>query len=285
MSRKKQISNTNKQNKYKYNLGIALSGGGAKGFAHLGVMKALYERGIYPDIISGTSAGAFAGVFIADGHDPKEVLTYFEKKTFKEFAELTIPHTGIFKASRFKEFLNKHIKAKTFEELHVPLKTVATDLVNGKSVVFDHGPLIHAITASCAYPIVFTPVEINNIHYVDGGLFKNFPVTPIRTECKFVIGVNVSPLTHQEYKNSLLYVAERSFHYMSVANSVIDRRLSDILIETEALAKYPMFTLEHTREIFDVGYQATCEELDKPQNAQLVKELTKSNLIQNNPDK
>lgn len=268
MGEDERITNTNKNLPYK--LGLALSGGGAKGFAHLGVLKALEEKGIYPDIISGTSAGAFAGVLYADGHSPEEILSFFAKKTFKDFAELTIPQTGIFKTERFKEFLKKHLRARTFEELQTPMKIVATDLVNGKGIVFDKGAIIQAVAASCAYPIVFNPVEIDNVHYVDGGLFKNFPVTPIRTECESVIGVNVAPLTHVEYKNSLLYIAERSFHYMSVANSMIDRRLCDILIETDDLAKFPMFTLEHTQSIFDIGYKIAIEEFDKKKNTSFI---------------
>lgn len=246
-----------------YPLGLALSGGGAKGFAHLGVIKAIEEKGMRPDIIAGTSAGAFAGVLYADGNEPDEILTFFEKKAFKEFAELTIPQTGIFKADRFKQFLKKHLKARTFEELKIPMKIVATDIVQGESVVFDKGPLIPAVLASCAYPIVFTPMEIDKVHYVDGGLFMNFPVRAIRSESEIVIGVNASPLTKQKFKNSLLYIAERSFHYMSAANSLIDRNLCDILIESEKLSKYPMFTLESSHDIFEIGYEITVKELEK----------------------
>lgn len=255
-----------KENVYPYELGVALSGGGSKGFAHLGVLKAMEEKGISPDIIAGTSAGAFAGVLYADGNDPEEILSFFEKRAFKDFAELTIPHSGIFKAERFKDFLKKHLKAKSFEDLKVPMKIIATDLADGISVTFDKGPLIPAVLASCAYPIVFTPVEIDKVHYVDGGLFKNFPVTPIRHDCKKIVGVNVTPLTKQKYKNSLLYIAERSFHYVSVANSLSDRKLCDILIETERLAKYAMFTLDHKKEIFDIGYETAMQEFNKKTN-------------------
>jgi len=254
---------TEDSHKSVYPLGLALSGGGAKGFAHLGVLKAMDERGIQPDIIAGTSAGAFAGVLYADGNSPDEILSFFKNKAFKEFAELTIPQTGIFKTDRFKDFLKKHLKARRFEELKIPMQITATDIVDGVSVVFNEGPLIPAILASCAYPIVFTPVEINNTHYIDGGLFKNFPVTCIRTECQTVIGVNVSPLTRQKYKNSLLYIAERSFHYITGSNSLLDRTLCDILIESEDLSKYAMFSLDHTEEIFRKGYELASETLEK----------------------
>lgn len=267
---------------YKYKLGLSLSGGGAKGFAHLGVLKAMDEEGIHPDIIAGTSAGAFAGVLYADGYSPDEIMTFFKKKSFKEFAELTIPQTGIFKTDRFKRFLKTHLKAKTFEDLKIPIKIIATDLANGTSVTFEEGPLVPAVIASCAFPIIFTPALINDVYYVDGGLFKNFPVTPIRFDCETIIGVNVAPLTKQEYKNSLLYIAERSFHYMSVSNSFADRKLCDILIETGELSKYAMFTLEHTEEIVNIGYEAAKTEFNKKKNTAIMerilntKEITES---------
>ena len=264
---------------YKYKLGLALSGGGAKGFAHIGVLKAMDEQGLHPDIIAGTSAGAFAGVLYADGNSPDEIMSFFKKKSFKEFAELTIPHTGIIKTDRFKRFLKTHLKAKTFEDLQIPMKIIATDLANGTSVVFDKGPLIPAVIASCAFPIIFTPALINEVYYVDGGLFKNFPVTPIRFDCETVIGVNVAPLTKQEYKNSLLYIAERSFHYMSVSNSFADRKLCDILIETNALSKYAMFTLDHTQEIANIGYEAAQKEFEKIKNQAIINRVSENKEI------
>lgn len=259
----------NKQHK----LGLALSGGGAKGFAHLGVFKALEEKGIRPDIISGTSAGALAGALYADGNTPENILSFFEKKAFKEFAELAIPKSGIFKANKLKQFLKDHLKAKNIEDLNIPLKIVATDIENGTSVVFDKGPLVPAILASCAFPIIFSPIKIGQIHYLDGGLFKNFPVSTIRNECDIIIGVNVTPLTKQQYKNSLLYIAERSFHYASVANAIPDRKLCDILIEPIEIAKYPMFSLDHSSNLFDIGYKDTISSFSGEKNINLWNKL------------
>lgn len=251
--------------KSRYKLGLSLSGGGAKGFAHLGVIKAMDELGIRPNIISGTSAGALAGALYADGNKPDDILSFFQNKGFKEFAELTIPQTGIFKTDRFKEFLKRHLKSKTFDELKIPLKIIATDIVEGKSVILEKGSLIQAIIASCAYPIVFTPAQIDGVHYIDGGLFENFPVRTIRNLCDTIVGVNVSPLTKQKYKNSLLYIAERSFHYISVSNTLLDRTLCDILIETNRLSDFAMFSLDHATEIFDIGYEIGLKKLKESQ--------------------
>ena len=241
-------------NTEQYGLGIALSGGGAKGFAHLGVLHALNERGLYPQVIAGTSAGAFAGVLYADGYSPEEIKKFFVKKAFNEFAEFTIPQEGFFKSTGFASFLKKHIRARTFEELKIPLRVVATDIEYGETKVFSSGPLIPAVLASCSVPIIFTPIEINQHFYVDGGLFKNFPVSVIRRECNKIIGVNVSPITKVEYKKSLKYIAERSFHYMSGSNTLLDRNLCDYLIESTDLSKYSMFDLDHVDEIYETGY-------------------------------
>lgn len=252
--------------KSKYKLGIALSGGGAKGFAHLGALDAFNKEGLFPEIISGTSAGAFAGVLYADGHSPMEILSFFKKKAFKEFAEFTIPHGGFFKTDRLQSFLKKHLRAKTFEDLKIPLRVVATDIEYGESHVFTSGPLIPAVIASCSVPIIFRPVEIDKHYYVDGGLFKNFPVSTIRRDCAKIIGVNVSPLTRSEFKSSIKYVAERSFHYMSVSNTLLDRNLCDYLVESSDLFKYSMFDLEHVEEIYNAGYNLTMEYLKNNEN-------------------
>lgn len=248
-----------------YKLGVALSGGGAKGFAHLGVMQALLDNGIVPDIISGTSAGALAGVLIADGYAPRDVVALFEKKAFKQFARITMPKCGFFHTKPFYSFLEKHLKARTFEDLKIPLIVVATDIEEGKSHEFASGPLLPTIVASCAFPIVFTPIEINGKYYVDGGLFKNFPVSVIRKKCDTIIGINVSPLNRVEYRESLKYIIERSYHYLSISNTFLDRQLCDFLLELQNLNNYPMFDLEHPREIYQQGYDFTVRYIDENQ--------------------
>jgi NTE family protein len=134
----------------KYSLGLALSGGGAKGFAHLGVLQAMEETDLKPKIISGTSAGALVGALYADGYAPQEVLELFQNKDFKNFAAFSIPKGGLFKTDKFYAFLEKYLRARSFEELKIPLKIVATDIEHGVAVTFDQGALIPEIgRASC----------------------------------------------------------------------------------------------------------------------------------------
>jgi NTE family protein len=237
-----------------YKIGLALSGGGAKGFAHIGVLKLLEEYGIKPDIIAGTSVGALIGSLYADGYSAGEIKSLFSGREFTEFARFQIPKSGLFNSSRFSLFMEQHLRAGTFEELQIPLIVVATDLDNGKSHAFTSGPIADTVRASCSIPIIFSPVRINEIHYVDGGLFHNFPVSFIREQCELVIGVNVGLYIPHNYSQNLYSIAERSYHYLFKANTNDDRRNCDILIETEEFSQYKMFDLKNVDRIAHMGY-------------------------------
>lgn len=257
-----------------YKIGLALSGGGAKGFAHLGVFKLLEESGLKPDIISGTSAGSLMGVLFADGYSADEIKNMFIGREFSEFAQLQIPKSGLFNYDRFQEFLKRHLRSKRIEDLPIPTVIVATDLDRGCSHEFRSGPIVEAVTASCCMPIVFSPVLINGVHYVDGGLFRNFPVSTIRDECEYVIGVNVSPLIPQRYKQTLLHIAERTYHYVFKANAIEDREVCDILIEAKEVGLYKTFDLENINLISEIGYEAAVKAFQK-----VIQEKKHENLI------
>lgn len=246
-----------------YKIGLALSGGGAKGFAHLGVFKLLEESGLKPEIISGTSAGSLMGVLFADGYSAEEIKNMFIGREFSEFAQLQIPKSGLFNYDRFQDFLRRHLRTKRIEDLPIPTVIVATDLDHGCSHEFRSGPIVEAVTASCCMPIVFSPVLIDGGHYVDGGLFRNFPVSTIRDECEYVIGVNVSPLIPQRYKQTLLHIAQRTYHYVFKANAIEDRELCDILIEAKEVGLYKTFDLENINLISEIGYEAAVEAFQK----------------------
>ena len=244
-----------------YELGLALSGGGARGFAHPGALKAIEDFGLRPDIICGTSSGAIAAVLYADGYTPEEIIGFFAGKDFKEFVEIQMPIVAIFGVSGFRSFLKKHLRSKNFEDLQIPVKIVVTNFDAGKSVVFDQGAIIDALIASCSIPIVFNPVVINGVNYVDGGVCKNFPVSPIRSICKKIIGVNVSPLVSRKYNKTIMHIAERTYHYMSRSNTLLDRTLCDVLIEIKDLGYYKTFDLVKSEKIFKIGYNSSRQAL------------------------
>ncbi|MDD3061443.1 MAG: patatin-like phospholipase family protein [Massilibacteroides sp.] len=240
---------------YPYKLGLALGGGGVRGFAHLGVLDALQERGLKPDILSGSSAGALAGVFYADGYSTKEIIAFFKGIKFGELATTSLPRSGFFKMDGLAKFLEKHLKARTFEELKTPLRVMVSDIENGESILLDTGELIPAVLASCAFPIVFQPIKIGERYYVDGGLFRNLPASALRKDCEKVIGVNISPLCPMKYSASLKYIIERSLHYLMVENAMTDRKICDYLIESTEIGNYPIFDLRKGKDIYKKGYE------------------------------
>ena len=248
----------------KYRLGLSLSGGGARGFAHSGALKAIEDFGLRPEIICGTSSGAIAGILYADGYTPEEIINLFVGKDFREFIDIQVPVLAIFGTSGFRRFLEKHLRTKNFEDLQIPVKIVATNLNEGKFAVFDKGAIIDALIVSCSIPIIFNPVVIDGVNYVDGGVCKNFPVSPIRNLCDKIIGVNVSPLVPKKSGmeiKTIMHVAERSYHYMSRTNTLRDRTLCDVLVEINDLVYFKTFDLVNAEKIFNIGYESSRQAL------------------------
>lgn len=246
----------------KYRIGYVLSGGGAKGFAHAGAIKALEEFGIKPNIISGTSAGSVVGALYCSGKSPKEIMEIFLEKSAFDFMSISMPKSGLFKTDGFIKFLKKNIRVKNIQNLPIPLYINATNFNKGKSVVFKSGEIVTRVMASCCIPVIFNLVEINGTHYADGGIFRNLPVSPIRDLCEIVIGINVGPALPQ-YKDSMLFVAQQSFHYMFRANMLEDKKLCDILLETKEVSPYSLFDLEKAEEIYNLGYKSMKKTLKK----------------------
>lgn len=161
-------------------VGIALGGGFARGLAHIGVLKVLEEEGIPVNFVAGTSVGAVIGAAYCSGISAKELEEVAGLVRFKHFARWTISRFGIASNDRMTGFLNKVLKVKTFEELKIPLAVAATDFVTGDGVVFRNGSLIDAVRASCAYPGMFLPVNVNGKLLIDGMLAHPVPTLPLR---------------------------------------------------------------------------------------------------------
>jgi len=246
-----------------YRIGYALSGGFIKGFAHLGVIQALMEHDIKPEIISGVSAGSLAGVFYADGYEPYQAVEIFNGYKFMDLTSWALTKTGFFKLDDFKEFLKANIRHSRLEDMPIPLVVTATDLDHGKSIQFRKGNVAEIIAASCCMPVMFTPVNIDGVNYVDGGVFKNLPVSTIRKECEKIVAINVSPLIAGKYKMNILDIALRSYHFMFRANTFPDRESSDLLIEPYGLKGYGNRELGKAEEIFKHGYDSGQKVLNK----------------------
>jgi NTE family protein len=235
-------------------VGIALSGGGVKGFAHLGVLKALEEKGIKPDLLAGVSAGAIVGSFIAAGKRPEEAMELINESDFFDFAKLSIPNRGIFTLDNMTENLEKSLGVRIFADLKIPFYVGAANLEKARMEYFNQGDLIKIIQASSSIPVLFSPVEINGDLYVDGGLFENLPVNPLLNKCDKIIAVNVMPVKLEEKIESITDIAVRTFQLKTVANAMELRKKADVYIEPTGIEEYNILNTKYSQELYELGY-------------------------------
>ncbi|MDE6071358.1 MAG: patatin-like phospholipase family protein [Muribaculaceae bacterium] len=245
--------------------GVAFAGGGVRGFAHVGVVKALEEYGIRPQILSGVSAGSIAAVLYGAGLTPEDMLECFsDYQKFGDFTEFMVPTSGFFKLDKFGKMLDSWLPVKYLEELTIPTIVCATNYDKGTSVGWGKGEIVPRVLASCSIPILFKPMVINGVHYVDGGVLRNLPAWAIRDYCKVLIGSNCSPLNHgHKFKASIIDIAERSFQLMSKANVPQDIQLCDYVIMPQGMAGVKTFDLSTLKKNMRFGYEAACRVLDK----------------------
>lgn len=240
-----------------YDLGLALSGGGARGVAHAGAIKALLEAGIKPDIVAGVSAGAIVAAMYAAGISPDDMRDMFAHSKFGDFCALSLSAGGIFRMDKFRDFLRSKIPYRRIEDLPMPVVITATNFDAGTRMAFTSGPLADCVCASCSIPIVFKPVKIDGVRYVDGGVLANMPAWAIRDKCRRLIGVNCSPVSDMKPKDTLLQIALRSFELMSKNNSVPDMAMCDLVVRTDRIARYKVFDLKGIDDVFNSGYEYT----------------------------
>jgi NTE family protein len=244
-----------------YNIGLVLSGGGARGFAHIGVIKALNEAGIFPDVISGTSAGALIGVLYADGHTPDEILKSVDGGSMFDFMRPALPREGLLQINGILKILKASLRSNEFKDLKIPLYVTATDLNNGKAVYFSEGDLFCPVIASASIPVLFQPVKIDDISYVDGGVLDNLPIRPIENKCRIIIGSFVNPVGYIEKISGLINIAERTF-MLSMSKEIYEKsKKFDLFIAPPELRNYKILDPEKAHELFEIGYKATKEKL------------------------
>lgn len=240
-----------------YNIGFVLSGGGARGFAHLGFLQALNEEGIYPDVITGTSAGALAGVLYADGYTPREILAMMNTGSRLDFLRPALPTESLLQISGLLKILKMNLRAKTFSELKIPLYVTATDINNAKVVYFTEGELIDIVIASSSIPVVFPPVKIGQYNFVDGGILDNLPIRPIEHICSVKIGSFVNQVGYVEKISGLISLAERTF-MVGMSKELFEKsKKFDLFVAPEELRNYKVTDIQKAREMFDIGYKCT----------------------------
>ena len=238
-----------------------LSGGGLRGLAHAGVIKALQESGTKPSAISGTSAGAVIGAFLANGFEPEEVREIIVKQVGIKLLAWNSFRSGLVSMEKIKQFLEKNLRVNTFEALQFPLYITATNFINGSQQVFDRGNLVEAIMASSAIPAMFPPVFIEGIPYVDGGLYNNLPVEPLEKQKKDAIAIYVNPLKPFKPEENVFEVLDRALHLSF--RPMVNRSAEGcfLMIEPGGLEQYGMFDVQKLQEIYSCGYQYAIHQL------------------------
>jgi NTE family protein len=245
-------------------IGLALGGGTALGFAHIGVLQAFEDGGVPIDFISGTSAGAIIGSLYAFGVSFKDIEDEAKNLNWKKAAKIHPSKLGIATNDAVRKILEKHIGKKAdIIDAKIPLAIVATDIESGAKIIFRSGNVVDAVLASSCLPGLFAPVQIQGMMLVDGGIVENVPVSPLKgMGADIIVGVNL--LRYRKYlkPENIMGVLSNSFDMINHKISTQPRPDgAHILIEPD-LSGYYMGDINKWQEIADCGYKETLEHID-----------------------
>lgn len=219
-------------------VGLALGGGAARGFAHIGVIKALEAQGIVPDVVVGTSAGSLVGALYAAGNNGFALQKLALEMEEAAISDWSVPFfsksTGVLKGEALQNYVNRSVNGMPLEKLKIPFGAVATDLKNGQPILFQRGNTGAAVRASSAVPSLFQPVRIGERYYVDGGLVSPVPVRFAREMgAEFVIAVNISSQPDAQPATSALDVLLQTFAIMGQSINHYELKEADIVIQPQ----------------------------------------------------
>jgi NTE family protein len=236
---------------------FVLSGGGVRGCAHLGAVKALAEHNIFPSEIAGTSAGAIAGAFLANGFTPDEIIEMLVSRFSLHLLSWNSFKLGLISHKDIREFLEKNLRYTEFDKLPIPLHVTATSFVDGRQKIFAQGNVVDAVMAASSIPVLFPPTFIDDVPYVDGGLSNNLPVEPFADQKHNVVSIYVNPLKLFKLDTGVLELMDRSLHLSF--REMVSRSAKDcfMYIEPEDLHKFGLFDINKMEEIFKIGYTYT----------------------------
>jgi NTE family protein len=239
-------------------LSLALSGGGARGIAHLGVLAALDELGLPVGALAGASSGGIVGAFYAAGFAPREVLRLLQGTSIPRLTRPVFSRLGLLGMDAVAQLLARNLgPVQRFEDLSIPLTLVATDLEASESVYFSQGELLPPLLGSAAVPIVYRPIAYQGRQLVDGGLLNNLPVEPLLTLGHSVVGVHCNPLHREAPLPTLRRVVERTLQIALSANVASRKAQCALLLEPPQLRQYRPLDFRKADELFEVGYRYT----------------------------
>jgi NTE family protein len=264
---------------YKIKYGISLSGGGARGLAHIGVLAALEERGIYPRIIAGSSMGAIVGAFYAAGKTPAEMLKIAKKKKIYNLLKWKFPKGGMLSLEVLKELMQEDIGKDSFDALGKELHIAVSNITKGEREFISSGSLYRAVLASSSIPVVFEPQVIRGNTYVDGGLFDELPVEPLVGKCEIIIASHVNYNGPVKELESIRAVAERVYRLAIYQNVKKNFDKCDIVIDPPVLRQHGVFDFRKVDELYQIGYQETLKAILTPGGRLKSKLFTKADNI------
>jgi len=238
-------------------VGISLSGGSARGYAHVGVLQALHEHGIEPQIISGTSMGAVVGVLYAAGYSPEKIKNILTEETFSKMTNFSWRRTGLYKLEKMKVALQKYIAEDDFSNLKKPFYLALSNLNKACGETRSTGALFDYVIASCSVPGVFAPIVLEEGNYVDGGLLCNLPASAIREKCRYLIGSHVNFAGQKDSFPGPRSIMERAINLGITQNSKPEMALCDFLIDPPKMQNYTLLDFSKIEEIIKVGYEHT----------------------------
>ncbi len=244
-------------------VGLALGGGGARGFVEIGALKAFYECGIKFDVCVGTSVGSIVGALYSAGIDPDEIIKVAEK------LEMSDLHGRILikpdDPRKIGAVVYKMIGDARIENLPIKYAAVATDLKTGKQIILDKGSVIDAVSASSAYPIVYSPLKKDGMNLTDGGLVNNLPVdvcTMLGADKTVAVDIANKSRGSGGDGAGMIDMLKALFSIMSNNASVIGRTKADVLISPDT-TPYSAAKKDGFREMIDLGYNAASQKCDE----------------------
>ncbi|MCD4693968.1 patatin-like phospholipase family protein [bacterium] len=251
-------------------VGLALGGGGARGLAHVGVLKVLEREGIKIDYLAGVSMGAFIGACYAVGLSVKEMeeeaVTFNKRKAVKKMLDLANPKRSILKGKKAEKYINKFLEKKEFKDTKIPLCITATDLANGEEVFIKDGNLARAVRASVSVPGIFPPVKIGDKYLVDGGVVNCTPVSVLEKAGMDVI-IAVDLIIKREVKfdkiPSMITSLVQSYEIIrsQTAKNNVSSNKNVILIKPELRGTVDSFKFYDIDKFIRSGERATEEAL------------------------
>jgi NTE family protein len=254
-------------------IGLALGGGAARGFAHVGVIQVLEEAGIKPDLVVGTSAGSLVAAIYASGKNGAQLQTVAETMEEAALTDWTLPFLsrGMLRGEALARYVSGQVGGKTIESFPMPLGIVATDLHNGKGVLFQTGDTATAVRASSSVPGVFQPVKIGTREYVDGGLVSPVPVRFARQMgAEVVIAVDISATPESNPALSTMDIMLQTFAIMSLSINAFELREADVAVRP-ALAGVSSADFASKRKSIEAGRAAMLAALAQLRTAIAVK--------------